>query len=72
MNNIAELITSGEIQDKILEIVNDFMPSLSTEQRKSFMEELLDHLCWKCGDELPKFGRCPSCNSSREEHGGSA
>lgn len=64
------LLEDGEVKDKVLEIVEDFVPILAQQQRKSFMTELLDHLCWRCGEVLPKWGPCPSCGTSRREHGG--
>lgn len=55
---------TGETKDRVLEIV-EFAQELQPAERMAFMGELLDHLCMRCGLELPKFGGCRACGMIR-------
>lgn len=57
---------AGETKDVVLDVMK-YVSRLTGNQRKAFMEEFLDHVCWRCGTELPKYGPCESCNALRPD-----
>lgn len=55
---------TGRQKDKILGLVDYLRDKLSSEERKEWMGELLDHVCWHCGAELGKAMRaCEACGA---------
>lgn len=57
---------TGETKDRVLEVVS-MLGALDAAQRRLFMRELLDHVCQKCGSELPKFDACTTCGMERPD-----
>lgn len=63
MRQTAAAMT-GETKDEVIDVVR-VVERLPADQRALFMAELLDHLCWRCGETLPKYDPC-ACGAERD------